>query len=147
MGGMGGGLALNQLLVVMDGIDNPPFFKRVITNKTNAFLDAIYFVPRRLGKTWGRILSLLIVIGGAVALVNGIASVSGFNAVASPSWIVWRMMIVLFEILIIYVGIEAFRNTSKTGTMSLRFPRAKPSGGRSTSSARQTSRSRTSTPH
>ncbi len=53
MGGMGGGLALNQLLVVMDGIDNPPFFKRVITNKTNAFLDAIYFVPRRLGKTWG----------------------------------------------------------------------------------------------
>ena len=129
MGGMGGGLALNQLLVVMDGIDNPPFFKRVVTNKTNAFLDAIYFVPRRVGKTWGRILSLLVVIAGAVALVNGIAAVSGFNAIASPAWIVWRMMIVLFEILIIYAGIEAFRNTSKTGTMSLRFPRAKPSGG------------------
>ena len=29
MGG-GGGLALNQLLVVMDGIDNPPFTKRVL---------------------------------------------------------------------------------------------------------------------
>jgi len=129
MGGMGGGLALNQLLVVMDGIDNPPFFKRVVTNKTNAFLDAIYFVPRRVGKTWGRILSLLVVVAGAVALVNGIAAVSGFNAIASPAWIVWRMMIVLFEILIIYAGIEAFRNTSKTGTMSLRFPRAKPSGG------------------
>ena len=42
---MGGGLALNQLLVVMDGIDNPPFMKRVFTNKTNAVLDAIYFVP------------------------------------------------------------------------------------------------------
>ena len=27
-GGGGGQLALNQLLVVMDGIDNPPFFKR-----------------------------------------------------------------------------------------------------------------------
>ena len=53
MGGGGGGLALNQLLVVMDGIDNPPFLKRVFTNKTNAFLDAIYFVPRRVGKAWG----------------------------------------------------------------------------------------------
>jgi ATP-dependent Zn protease len=48
--GMGGGLALNQLLVVMDGIDNPPFFKKFFTNKVNAFLDGIYIVPRRLGK-------------------------------------------------------------------------------------------------
>jgi cell division protease FtsH len=50
MGGMGGGLALNQLLVVMDGIDNPPFFKKFFVNKTNAFLDGIYIVPRRAGK-------------------------------------------------------------------------------------------------
>jgi hypothetical protein len=50
MGGMGGGLALNQLLVVMDGIDNPPFFKKFFVNKTNAFLDGIYIVPRRVGK-------------------------------------------------------------------------------------------------
>jgi ATP-dependent Zn protease len=51
-GGMqgGGGLALNQLLVVMDGIDNPPFGKRVITNRTNTFLDATYIVPRRMGR-------------------------------------------------------------------------------------------------
>ena len=48
--GMGGGLALNQLLVVMDGIDNPPFFKKFFTNKTNTFLDGIYIVPRRLGR-------------------------------------------------------------------------------------------------
>ena len=47
MGG-GGGMALNQLLVVMDGIDNPPFFRRVITNRTNTLLDAIYVVPRRI---------------------------------------------------------------------------------------------------
>ena len=48
-GGMGGGgLALNQLLVVMDGIDNPPFFKKFFTNKTNTFLDGIYIVPRRI---------------------------------------------------------------------------------------------------
>jgi ATP-dependent Zn protease len=50
MGGMGGGLALNQLLVVMDGIDNPPFFKKFSTNKLNAFLDGIYVVPRRIGR-------------------------------------------------------------------------------------------------
>jgi cell division protease FtsH len=47
MGG-GGGLALNQLLVVMDGIDNPPFFKKFFTNKSNTFLDGIYIVPRRI---------------------------------------------------------------------------------------------------
>jgi len=49
MGG-GGGLALNQLLVVMDGIDNPPFSKRVLTSRFNTFLDATYIVPRRLKK-------------------------------------------------------------------------------------------------
>jgi ATP-dependent Zn protease len=49
MGGMGQ-LALNQLLVVMDGIDNPPFTKRVLTNRLNTFLDASYIFPRRLGK-------------------------------------------------------------------------------------------------
>jgi cell division protease FtsH len=47
-GGMGS-LALNQLLVVMDGIDNPPFTKRVLTNKINTFLDATYIMPRRIG--------------------------------------------------------------------------------------------------
>jgi cell division protease FtsH len=47
-GGAGGGLALNQLLVVMDGIDNPPFLRRVLTSKINTFLDAIYVVPRRV---------------------------------------------------------------------------------------------------
>jgi ATP-dependent Zn protease len=50
MGGMGGGLALNQLLVTMDGIDNPPFFRRVMVNKVNSFLDAIYILPRHLGR-------------------------------------------------------------------------------------------------
>ena len=50
MGGMGQ-LALNQLLVVMDGIDNPPFTKRVLTSRFNTFLDATYVVPRRLGRS------------------------------------------------------------------------------------------------
>src|SRR5215210_7606771 len=49
MGG-GGGLALNQLLVVMDGIDDPPLMKRFRTKRVNTFLDALYFVPRRIGK-------------------------------------------------------------------------------------------------
>src|SRR4051794_39971680 len=46
--GMGGGLALNQLLVVMDGIDEPPLMKRVRTRKFNTFLDATYIIPQRL---------------------------------------------------------------------------------------------------
>jgi cell division protease FtsH len=50
--GMGGGgsLALNQLLVVMDGIDDPPLTKRVFTNRLNTFLDALYIVPQKLGR-------------------------------------------------------------------------------------------------
>ena len=48
-GGQGGQLALNQLLIVMDGIDNPPFLKRTMTNRLNTFLDALYIVPRRIG--------------------------------------------------------------------------------------------------
>jgi ATP-dependent Zn protease len=49
-GGMGSG-ALNQLLVVMDGIDNPPFMRRFWTNRINTFLDATYIFPRRIGST------------------------------------------------------------------------------------------------
>src|SRR5215203_918376 len=47
MGGTGQ-LALNQLLIVMDGVDNPPFFRRVIGNKVNQFLDATYVIPPRI---------------------------------------------------------------------------------------------------
>src|SRR5215208_3228638 len=47
MGGQGQ-LALNQLLIVMDGVDNPPFFRRVFTNKINQFLDATYVIPPRI---------------------------------------------------------------------------------------------------
>ena len=51
MGMMGGGSgALNQLLVLMDGIDEPPMMRRMLTNRTNALLDALYIVPRRIGK-------------------------------------------------------------------------------------------------
>jgi cell division protease FtsH len=49
MGGMGGGLALNQLLVQMDGIGEAPFTRRFFTNRINTILDASYLVPRRVG--------------------------------------------------------------------------------------------------
>jgi ATP-dependent Zn protease len=49
-GGGQGQLALNQLLIVMDGIDNPPFLTRSLTNVVNKTLDALYFVPRRIGR-------------------------------------------------------------------------------------------------
>jgi cell division protease FtsH len=50
MGGMGGQLALNQLLVQMDGVDEPPFMRKFFTNRFNTFLDATYFIPQRIWK-------------------------------------------------------------------------------------------------
>ena len=47
-GGMFGGMgsmALNQLLVVMDGLDSPPLGRRILTSSLNTMLDALYFVP------------------------------------------------------------------------------------------------------
>jgi cell division protease FtsH len=50
MGGGMGGQALNQLLVVMDGIDEPPLMRKFFTNRLNTFLDAMFVVPSRIGK-------------------------------------------------------------------------------------------------
>jgi cell division protease FtsH len=49
MGGMGQ-LALNQLLIVMDGVDNAPWSRRVGTTFVNTLLDATYIIPRRVGR-------------------------------------------------------------------------------------------------
>jgi ATP-dependent Zn protease len=46
-GGMGG-LALNQLLVQMDGIGEAPFLRRFFTNRINTLLDALYLIPRKV---------------------------------------------------------------------------------------------------
>jgi len=46
----GGQMALNQLLVVMDGLDSPPFLRRIFVNRINTLLDAVYFVPHTLGR-------------------------------------------------------------------------------------------------
>jgi cell division protease FtsH len=48
MGG-GGGMALNQLLIQMDGVDEPPFWRKFWTNRINNILDATYFIPRKVG--------------------------------------------------------------------------------------------------
>jgi ATP-dependent Zn protease len=50
MGGFGGGMALNQLLVQMDGVDEPPFVRKFFTKRFNTFLDATYVIPQRIGK-------------------------------------------------------------------------------------------------
>jgi cell division protease FtsH len=49
MGGGMGGMALNQLLVVMDGIDEPPLVRKFVTNRVNTFLDAMFVIPSKLG--------------------------------------------------------------------------------------------------
>jgi ATP-dependent Zn protease len=132
LGGMGGGgLALNQLLVVMDGIDNPPFLKRVFTNKTNALLDAIYFVPRRVGRAWGMVIGAAIALGGSLLLLNGLGTITGnpiLYGMSGRHWIVWRLLAVAGEVLLIYLGVECFRSARKNGTLSLRLPRARPTG-------------------
>ena len=48
-GGEGSG-ALNQLLVVMDGVDNPPFLRRIGTRFVNTLMDASCIVPQRIWK-------------------------------------------------------------------------------------------------
>ncbi|HEX3616754.1 MAG TPA: ATP-binding protein, partial [Solirubrobacteraceae bacterium] len=50
MGGGTGGMALNQLLIVMDGIDEPPLMRKMFTNRFNTFLDAMFVIPSKLGK-------------------------------------------------------------------------------------------------
>jgi cell division protease FtsH len=51
MGGMMGGgfqLGLNMLLVQMDGVDNPGFFKKLFRRMINVTLDGL-FIPRSIG--------------------------------------------------------------------------------------------------
>ena len=58
MGGMMGGYqgqALNQLLVVMDGMGEPPVFRKFTVNRFNTFLDALFVIPQRIGNVKLRI--------------------------------------------------------------------------------------------
>jgi hypothetical protein len=115
----------------MDGIDNPPFLKRVFTSKANAILDAIYFVPRRIGRAWGMVFGAFVALAGSMLLLNGLGTITGnpiLYGMSGRHWIVWRLLAVAGEVLLIYLGVECFRSARKTGTLSLRLPRAKPNG-------------------
>ena len=48
--GSGGSGALNQLLVMMDGIDSPRMLRRLLTRFGNTVLDAVYLIPARIGR-------------------------------------------------------------------------------------------------
>jgi ATP-dependent Zn protease len=51
MGGMMGGnvmMALNMLLVVMDGLDNPGFMAKNFRKLINNLLDAVFIIPQRI---------------------------------------------------------------------------------------------------
>ncbi len=121
MGGMGGGLALNQLLVTMDGIDNPPFMRRFTTSKTNSFLDAVYVVPRRLGKTWGRIFAVALMVIGAWCVVEGLLQPIALSTLAA-------IFTTAIGVLLAVIGTQVWRSASSTGTASLRLPPPRPPG-------------------
>jgi ATP-dependent Zn protease len=131
MGGAGGGLALNQLLVTMDGVDNPPFMRRVFTNKTNGFLDAIFIVPRRLGKNWGRAFSAVVSALGAFLLLNHVVALAGGSAPVPglvPDSNTWTWVVTGVDVVLVWGGIKGFRTAGKNGTLSMRLPTARPSG-------------------
>jgi ATP-dependent Zn protease len=130
MGGMGG-LALNQLLVTMDGVDNPPFLRRFFTNRTNSTLDAVYIVPRRLGRHWGRVFGLAVAALGAFLLLDHIVGLSGGDVpvgALAPSSNSWTAFLAVIDVALIWGGLKAFVVAHKKGTVSLRLPTARPTG-------------------
>ncbi|MBV8599684.1 MAG: AAA family ATPase [Actinobacteria bacterium] len=120
-GGMGGQLALNQLLVTMDGIDNPPFFRRMYTNRINSFLDAVFVVPRRLNKTSGRIFAVAVMAIGACFFVEGIAQPFHISTLGA-------IFISAAGLLLALVGVSVWRGVTRNGTASLRLPAPRPLG-------------------
>jgi len=76
MGGMGGGLALNQLLVTMDGVDNPPFFRRVITSKVNSVWTRSTSC-RAGSQNWGRALATVLALAGSFLLFENLMRLAG----------------------------------------------------------------------
>jgi len=121
MGGMGGGLALNQLLVTMDGIDNPPFFRRFYTSRINSALDAIYVVPRRISRASGRIFAIGLMAVGACFVVEGVMQPFAISTLGA-------IFIAAAGALAALIGVNVWRGVSKNGTASLRLPPPRPLG-------------------
>src|SRR5579862_3113156 len=120
MGGMGQ-LALNQLLVTMDGVDNPPFLRRLYMSKLNSLLDAMYVVPRRVGKTGGRLLAPALMVIGACFFVEGIGRPFSIGTLGA-------IFIGVAGVLLALIGTQIWRGTSANGTASLRLPPPRPLG-------------------
>jgi ATP-dependent Zn protease len=130
MGG-GGSNALNQLLVVMDGVDNPPFFKRFRTNRVNTILDAIYILPRRYRKRGGIIFcslfggaAFLLMINELIGFFHGSPPVPGLVPVSQA----WKGVIIAFCIWAIRFAYRGFRGARKDGTVSMRMKQVRPTG-------------------
>ena len=152
MGG-GGGLALNQLLVVMDGVDNPPFWRNFWMNRGNSFFDAIYIVPRRVRKTWAYVIAVGLEILGAFFILNALldeTNESPFYAPLTAATAAWNIIIIFCGAVILLTGVgiwgaasgrrkrrEEARQWHKQRdkdrgdddtNVSLRLPKSKPTG-------------------
>jgi hypothetical protein len=116
-----GGLALNQLLVTMDGIDNPPFLRRVTTTKLNSFLDAVYIVPRRVSKMTGQLLAGAMMIVGAWLFVEGIFEPIAISTLSA-------IFCAAAGVLLGFIAINVWRQATAKGTCSLRLAPPRPLG-------------------
>src|SRR4051812_34488140 len=150
MGGMGS-LALTQLLVTMDGVDNPPFFKKFWTTRANSFFDAIYIVPRRVTRRWAYVIAIGLDLAGAFFFLNSLLDIVTKGPIYAPltaAPTAWNLVIMAIGASIMLTGSgmwsaasgrkqrkeEAQRWYKKSGTgerdehVSLRVPRAQPTG-------------------
>ena len=144
-----GSLALNQLLVVMDGVDNPPFWPRFWTTRANSFLDAIYIVPIRVRKPFAYAIAALLEAFGAFLFLNSFLDVvakSPFYAPMTAGPVAWNIIIMAIAVSIITAGAGIWSSASgrkrrkeeakqwfmkrkasaDDNLVSLRLPRAKP---------------------
>ena len=148
-------LALNQLLVTMDGIDNPPFLQARLHEQDQLVPRRGLHrpAPRRQGlgpasfarRLGARRLAAL----ARTASLHDHRRPDSLTASSGRHSIVWTR--------ILHRGSASCSRSigrqqclrrqadEERARVSLRLPRAKPTGARSTSSARRTSRSRTST--
>jgi ATP-dependent Zn protease len=147
--GGGGSLALNQLLVVMDGLDNPPFWRKFWNNRANSFLDAVYVVPRRVKKRWAYLIAAGLEAIGVFLILNTLldeTAESPFYAPLTAATAAWNIIIIFIGGVIVLMGVgiwgaasgrrkrkaeakEWFKKAKKDddddGTVSLRLPKAK----------------------
>ncbi len=133
MTGGGGQLALNQLLVVMDGVDNPPFFKRIRRKLWNTTLDAVFVIPRRLRRLVGGICTALVAIFAVFLLVDQIFTLSNasppIQALTPKHSHDWTVFYVFIAAGMLSMTLKWYRSLRANGTVELRLGRSRPAGG------------------